>query len=282
MCRVAASSEPPRHVSELYDFLSEKTAPKVGFLSQGNFDSVQHLLPDTAQPVIFNHVDDLLEDTRKSPVHASLVSGFLGYDMTGLVAFSSTLVSARAMFTAEPADTLRLALDAAIVRALHENADRTAAANNAPFDFVAVHTCRTDEVDRFPFPAPVAGDRLQQAIDRGYLRVASLGPYDWGQDGDYTQDPPTGFWPEFYTAVEMHFRSATGVGFQRVWAPSSTETMNLLLTGDADAPEPYWTVDAYHEEIPRLHGFIHSCTTLGYDSTFLVAEQDALRDDPPP
>merc|ERR1719163_937588 len=194
--------------------------------------------------------------------------------MTGLVAFSSTLVSVRAMFTAEPADTLRLALDAAIVRALHDNADRTAAVNNPPFEYVAVHTCRTDEAERFPFPAPVAGDRLQQAIDRGHLRIAALGPYDWGQDGNYKAEPMTGFWVEFLSSVETFFKAEYGVGFERVWSLSSAGTMNLLTDGDADATEPYWTVDAYHDGTPRPHAFRYSCTTLGYDSTFLVADTE--------
>merc|ERR1719160_2463329 len=48
--------------------------------------------------------------------------------------------------------------------------------------------------------------------------------------------------------------------------------MNLILNGEADATEPYWTVDAYHDGTPRPHAFIYSCTTLGYDSTFLVAD----------
>jgi hypothetical protein len=265
----------PRHVSQPHDFLSAKEAPKVGVLSQGNFDSVHHLLPDKAQARIFSDKDDLIAHTRNSSVDASLISG-LPADDTGLVTFSSTLVSVRAMFSAEPADTLRLALDAAIVRALHANADRNAAAKNPPFQFVAVHTCRTDEVERFPFPAPVDGDRLQQAIDRGYLRIAALGPYDWAHDGNYKTDPHTGFWPEFLSAVETHFREEYNVGFQRVWAAGSADTMNLILNGDADATEPYWTVDAYHDVdgtlTPRPHAFRFSCSTLGYDSTFMVAD----------
>jgi hypothetical protein len=268
-----SASTTPRHVTQLHDYLEAKTNPTVGVLSQGNFDSVHHLVPDKTKPVIFSHVDDLVAHTRNGSVDASLISG-LPENEKGLVLFSSTLVSVRAMFTAEPADTLRRAIDAAIVRALHDNADRQAAANNPPFDFVAVHTCRTDEVDRFPFPTPVAGDRLQKAVARGKLRIAALGPYDWGQDGNYKADPPTGFWPEFYKAVEGHFNTQYGVGFERVYNGSSAGTMNLLETDEADATEPYWTVDAYHKGTPRPHAFVYSCTTLGYDSTFLVADLD--------
>jgi hypothetical protein len=283
----ASGAATPRHVSQLYNFLDAKTAPEVGVLSQGNFDSVHHLFPDKAVPRIFDHVDELVACTRNGSVDASLISG-LPEDATGLVTFSSALVSVRAMFSAEPADTLRLALDAAIVRALHGNADTTAAARNQPFRFVAVHTCRTDQVERFPFPTPVAGDRLAEAVARGHLRIAALGPYNWKQDGDYTPEDGkyTGFWPEFLAAVESHFKAEYNVGFERVWALSSKGTMDLLLSGDADATEPYWTIDAYHnvtgsgahggpwEYLARPHAFIYSCTTLGYDSTFLVADTE--------
>lgn len=267
----------PRHVDQLYDYLNAKEAPTLGVLSQGNFDSVHHLVPDKTTPVFFESTSEIEEHTRTGEVDASLLSSLPEND-EGLITFSSTIVSPRAMFSAEPADTLRLAIDAAIVRALHDNADRTAAINNPPTNYVAVHTCRTDEVDRFPFPAPVAGDRLQQAIDRGHLRVAALGPSDWGKAGNYEADPPTGFWPEILASIEGHFKAHYGVGFERVFSDSSAGTMNLLLSGDADATEPYWVVDGYHEldgvQKPRPHAFIYSCTTLGSDSTFLVADLD--------
>ena len=41
-------------------------------------------------------------------------------------------------------------------------------------------------------------------------------------------------------------------------------------TGAADATAPYWTVDAFYQERARQHKFRHTCTTLGYDSTFIV------------
>jgi hypothetical protein len=243
----------------------------LGCLSKGNFDGVHHLVPDKTTPVVFSDVDVLLECTRNGTLDASIISGF-PEDETGLVTFSSTMVSVHSMFTAEPADTLRLAIDAAIVRALHAQADRIAAANWPPFQYLAVHTCRTDEVDRFPFPDPVDGDRLAEAKSRGALRIASIGGAKWGIDGDYSQDPPVGFWPEFYNAIEEHFKEGTGVGFERVAGSGSVDVMDLVLNGEADATEPYWLMAGYHNDMARQHLFIPSCSTLGYDKTFIVAD----------
>ena len=55
---------------------------------------MHHLVPDKTTAVIFAHVDDLVAHTRNSSVDASLISG-LPEDETGLVTFSSTLVSVR-------------------------------------------------------------------------------------------------------------------------------------------------------------------------------------------
>jgi hypothetical protein len=272
----------PRHVNALHDFLAAKAEPKVGVLSDANFDSVHTLLPEKTTPVKYEDMAHLIAATRNQEVDASVISG-LPEDQSGLVMFSSTIVSVDTMFSALPADTLRLAIDAAIVRTLHNKGDRTAAEKNPPMEFVAVHTCRTDQVEKFPFPEPVAGDRLSQAIDRGSLRIASYGPFDWGGNtGNYKVDPPTGFWPEYYNAIEKEFKAHYNIDFERVYSMSGAGTMNLLLDGDADVTEPYMTVESYHNmtvdgkwtDVPRWHSFVLSCSTLATDSTFLVADTD--------
>jgi hypothetical protein len=285
----SAKASAPQNVFQLYDYLNAKETPKLGVISQGNFDSVHHLVPDKTIPVIIDNTDHVVEFTLNGSVDAALLSSAPA-PVKKIIQFTSTLVSPRGMFTADPADTLRLAIDAAIVRALHDNVDRKAAANWPPNNFVSVHTCRTDEVDRFPFPDAVPGDRLQEALDRGHVLIAALGSSsnigegsNWGKDGDYTADPPVGFWPEILGGVEKAFKDHYGVGFQRVFRGSSADTMNLLLSGDADTTEPYWIIDGYHEidgvQRPRPHAFISSCTTLGTDSTFLVLDTALQEED---
>eukprot|EP00038_Savillea_parva_P007831 m.172824 g.172824 ORF g.172824 m.172824 type:complete len:368 (-) comp13588_c0_seq1:222-1325(-) len=261
------------NVEELYTRLAGVTTPRLGVLSQGNFDSVHQLLPNGTTPVVYAHDSDLIQAVLNRSVDAGLVSG-IPNPSTNLVTFSSTLVSPRGMFSCRDAecDTTIEALNAAMVRALNDGAAAAAARNNAPFEFVAVHTCRTNMVDRFPFPTPVAGDRLANASARGSLRIAALGPYNWSNDGDYLASPPTGFWPDFLSAMEQHFITGMGFGFERVWNPTSDGTMEMVLNNTADATEPYWTVDAFYNNRARQHTFALSCTTLGYDSTFFVRD----------
>lgn len=256
----------------LYAHLDQEHAPMIGVLSQANYDSVHNLLPTKTRPVVYKSAAELSAAVVSGAVHVGLVSGVPQADAP-ILSFSSTLVSPRAMFAcAEPGcETMREALDASIVRAQHAGADAAAARANPPFEFLAVHTCRTNDPHAtFPYPAAVVGDRLWNATRRGAVRIASLGPYDWANDGNYTALPPTGFWPAFEAAVEEHFRAQYGIGFERVWRPTSSSTMDAVKDGDADATAPYWTMDAYYEDRVRHYTFDPTCTTLGYDSTFFV------------
>lgn len=262
----------PEHVGELYELLALRASPTLGVLSDGNFDSVHHLLPSTTRGVIFESTASLEAAVEAGAVDAGLISG-IPQNANGLLGtFSSTLVSPRAMFSCgeEECDTLVEALDASIVRALDQGADVEAARNNPPFEYVSVHTCRTSEWSRFPYADATQGDRLDQARQRGTIRLASLGKYDWGNAGNYTASPPTGFWPDFERAIEIELERHLGVSFERVWAPTSDATMDLVRDGLADATPPYWTIDAFYENRARQHTFAPTCTTLGYDSTFLV------------
>ena len=40
------------HVNQLYTYMDEKSAPKLGVLSEGNWHTVHHLLPEKTQPVL--------------------------------------------------------------------------------------------------------------------------------------------------------------------------------------------------------------------------------------
>jgi hypothetical protein len=276
---LAAASSVPKNVRQLNDWLADMENPRVGVLSQPNYDAVHHLLPSKVEPVIFAHKEDLLKHTLNGSVHASVMSS-MPADISDFVTFSSTIISTRGMFTAEPADTLRLAIDAAIVRALNEAVDVTAAANNQPCcsNHVAVHTCKSNDVSLFPFPDPVAGDRLEAAIARGHLRVASYNQPNWGTSGDYSVVPHTGFYPDFLAAIEAAFEANYNVTFQRVWISGTEEmdtgtaVMNSLDTDEADTTEPYMGIDAFFQGRSRTHTHVSSCTTIGTDSTFFIAD----------
>ena len=171
-----ATATYPTNVGELYTAMAVLPAPTLGVLSAGNFDSVNHMLPSTVTAVVFTTSGELEQAVTNGSVSAGLVSGQPSATVD-LAAFSSTSISPRAMFTQRGGDqTIRDAFDAAIARALHNGAAEDAARANPPFEFVAVHTCLTSNVSRFPWPD--LGGRTAP------FKIASLGPYDWNNDGN--------------------------------------------------------------------------------------------------
>lgn len=316
---------------------------KVAFLSQANYDAVQTVLDDSVQVIICDgsdatyaecsSTDDMIHHILQGDFAAGLISGLpeAHFDQH-LNIFSSTVVSLRSMFmapshstemvhgTTEPSkssEDLSLAVDAAVVRLQAEGEDEQAKLNNMPFEFIVIHTCRTTDPSLFIAPNYItATGLLRSALDGKSLKVGALGPYDWGgNDGDYTKDPPVGFYPDWLTAFCEYFNALAGpdgvrydangtITCDRVYQPSSSAVFKDLFDGVSYVTEPYYTVDASytgtgedcsadsdcrvanlaggtevcststctHPTSPRIRHFRQSCSTVGIDSTFMVAK----------
>lgn len=242
-------------LSQLSSAISTGANKKVGFLSQGNYETVHDVLPNNTDVVIVGHSNDLEDMVANGTLLAGLVSGVPTAGR--FVTFSSTLISPRAMFVKA---SLEEHIDAAIVRVLSKGLPQTFAAANPPFEMVTVFSCKGVPAS-FPFPT--------QTITTP-VKIGALGPSNWGSDGNYLATPPTGYWPDYYNAIEAEFRAVYGVGFERVWYSSSADVMAALANGTIDATEPYWTVDSFYQGRGRKHLFEMSCITMGYDSTFFT------------
>lgn len=269
----------------LYDAISTGSNQRVGFLSQGNYETVKDMLPATTTPIIFSHTADLENAVTNGSLVGGLISGTPGSEFHH---FSSTLVSPRAMLTPDkPASDasyrpLLEALDAAIVRVIGAgkvtDISRNHTKSGKPFAFVAVHTCKpTDTFTEFPYPTAGGSDKLSTAITRGFIRVGALGPYNWGVDGDYTKTVPVGFYPSYFDAISRelvkHYNptgSNSFVGLKRVYQSSSQGVLDDLSNDVTDTTEPYWTIDSMYNSRARKSSFKQSCTTVGMDSTFFT------------
>merc|ERR1711871_1839964 len=99
------------NVADLYSKIQD-TNGKVGFLSQGNYETVHHILPDNIQVAIFDHTEDIIDCVLNQDCVAGLISGIPHND--NLNVFSSEQVSLRAMLTCptQDCDDLMDALDA--------------------------------------------------------------------------------------------------------------------------------------------------------------------------
>ena len=65
----------------LYDAISTGSNQRVGFLSQGNYETVKDMLPATTAPIIFSHTADLENAVTNGSLVGGLISGALcGYN----------------------------------------------------------------------------------------------------------------------------------------------------------------------------------------------------------
>lgn len=264
-------------VNQLYDTILKGDNPRVGFLSQANYDSVHTILPANTHPVIVLSTTAMVELVENGTLIAGLVSGVPPNDDGKLHTFSSALISPRAMFlSSNRTHSLHTmeALDAALVRVQESGQDHKIARENHPFEFVSLHTCKTTAPTIFAFPSiqNASGGLANALVSRRFV-MSALGPYDWGIDGNYTATPPTGFWVDYVSAIEAELQKEYGqdVRIERQWHSSSDGVLGAVLRGDADFSEPYYTVDAFYNNRPRKSDFAMSCTTLGYDSTFFTS-----------
>eukprot|EP00039_Didymoeca_costata_P018143 m.332267 g.332267 ORF g.332267 m.332267 type:complete len:354 (+) comp16912_c0_seq1:305-1366(+) len=263
------------NLNQLYSVLQNGENKKVGFLSDGNYHTNQHLLPPSTIPLIMQSVGDLEAAVENDTLVAALMTGMPSEEFHS---FSNDLVTLQApLFGTGPNSTdLIKALDAATVRIIEDGTDVEIAKRNPPFELIGVHTCGASGAFEFP-PTENATGLLKEVLDTGILKVAALGPYDWEESGNYTDTSnPTGFWPEFMTSVLIEINKAYpnhNITLERVWRAGSDSTLDLVHSEAAYMSEPYFLVSGYYPSsggISRKAAFDVGCTILGKDSKFFT------------
>jgi len=260
-----------------------QAALKVGFLSEANYQSVHTMLSANIQAEFFSDTTELYNAVQSGAVRAGLISG--QPNATLFRAFASELISPRAFQVApgEAAKDLVRALDAAVVRTHNSGALRQAEADNPPFRVVEVHTCRSSDPDKVPFPvASSATGLLADVLTTRKLKVLSYGSPDdlpdWHQDGNYQVTPATGFWPDYMRAIKTHLATAyreagkDDITIERVWRTDAAGT-EMVLNGTIHATEPYYIYENFFGDKLKKWQFDFSCVVLGYEQQFFVQRQ---------
>jgi len=233
----------------------------VGFLSEGNYHAVQNELSKKTLPKYFSSKDDLLNAVASGDVSAGLVSGTVRN--TTFNVFGSEQISVRAMMVNQEEPYLLQALDAAIVRMIETGVIEEIATKNEPYDALVVHSCKAHS-SHFDWPSV-------DLLNRKEIKIASLGPYDWGgTDGDYTTEPYVGFWPDYYRALESQFETEYGILFTRVWYKTSAEVLQSVVDGTTDATEPYMMVGSAYDGLSRKSVFDLSCITSATQDKYIT------------
>lgn len=221
----------------------------VGFLSEGNYHAVEHEISEKTIPMYFDTIDAMETAVNDGSVLAGLVSGTPPRQSN---TFPSEQVTIRAMFAKQGNNAVLDLLDRALVNIIESGGVERIARENAPYRAMVVHSCKPSS-DHFDWPA-VANNTV--------IRVASLGPYDWGgTDGDYTVEPFVGFWPSYYDAIEDELVAKYNITLVRNWYTTSAAVLDSVVSGESDTTEPYMTVGAGYADMSRKSVFDMSCIT---------------------
>jgi len=247
---------------------------KMGFLSVANFNSVHTLLNEKVVNLTFGDTKELYEAVRNGTVIAGLISGVPSDEFS---VFSTDLISPRAfqMMPGDKSRDLMEAVDAAVVRTHHTGELQQAAVKNPPFQAVEVHTCRSSDPEKIPFPdKDTATGLLADVLKTRKLRVLAYGTPDdkphWAQDGNYQVNPPEGFWPDYMTYFMKHFRQAYGddIELERVWMKAGGS--EAVLDGSIHMTEPYYIYENLYNGRVKKWSFQFSCIIMGYEQQFFA------------
>jgi len=238
-------------LSQLNQKIQQGPQRKVGFLSEGNYHTVQNELSSLVEPIYFENTDELHQGVNQENVLAGLVSGTPD-DSYDLNIFGSDQISIRSMLVKPGNDLILDALDAALVRIIERGDVEKIAEKNHPYQALVVHSCKPSS-SHFDWP---------QLKNNSRIKIAALGPYQWGgTDGDYTKEPFVGFWPDYYNLIEQEFINRYNITFERVWYKTSKGVMDSLLSNETDTTEPYMMVGAAYQDFSRKSTFSLSCIT---------------------
>jgi hypothetical protein len=241
---------------------------RVGFLTEANFHAVEPELSGNVEPVYFQDMDELENAVLDETIVAALISG-TPPNNEKIVTFTSEQVNLRAMFVKQNSDTLLNALDYAIVRIIESGSVQKIAELNSPYKPLIAHSCKPS-LSHFDWSDLANGT---------VIRIASLGPYDWGgTDGDYTIDPPLGFWPSYYEKISEQFASYN-ISLRRIWYPTSSQVFDAITNGEADTTEPYMIVGASHNDFSRKSAFDMTCITSATQDMYFTKRETVKQSD---
>ena len=252
-------------LSQLNSKINQGPMRKIGFLSEGNYHTVQNELSPLVEPVYFKDKDKLNKQVENENILAGLVSGT---PKNSFNIFGSDQISIRSMLVAHNNVKLLDAIDAAIVRIIERGDVEKIAKKNSPYQALVVHSCKPSS-NHFDWP---------ELKNNTIIKIAALGPYHWGgTDGDYTKKPFIGFWPDYYKLIEDEFVKQYNITFKRIWYKTSKEVLNSVKSGQTNTTEPYMMVGASYQDQSRKSAFSLSCITSATQDKYFTKKKNLER-----
>ena len=116
---------------------------------------------------------------------------------------------------------------------------------------------------------------LKEILDTKVIKLLAYGTPDtkpdWGEDGNYQVEPPTGFWPDYvhFFMEQIHAQYGSDIQLERVWMTGEDGT-NMVLNGTIHMTEPYYIYESVEFDLPKKWQFEFSCIVMGYEQTYFT------------
>eukprot|EP00040_Diaphanoeca_grandis_P038608 m.256881 g.256881 ORF g.256881 m.256881 type:complete len:401 (-) comp34787_c0_seq1:314-1516(-) len=244
---------------------------RVGFLSEGNYHSVKHLLSPKMSPVYYTNVSSIVADV----VAGNLIAG-LSVNRPGnasVIEFGSGAVAVRGfMFKRSPTahtTPIQAAINGAVVHLAESDALRQMKQQyytDFGIDTVEVRTCAGGLSTYHAFAEEARNTTIT---------IGGIGPFNWGNLGNYQASPWTGLFPDYMVLLASNLQTTLNITLEWKWYNTSQQTMEGLDAGDIDCTDMYWTQPALFTHggvsVSRLEHFDWSCAVLGTDNVFFTA-----------
>lgn len=166
--------------------------------------------------------------------------------------------------------TLILAYNAAYAQLLREGRYADFVSSNN-VEHVAPSYCNPYGVYAWPSRNSLTErDTLFDVLNTNVLKIAAVGKADWGPDGDYTADPPVGFWPDLLNEIVKNINTFynSNVVIERTHTEGNITSM--LQSDDAHMTDVYMLLSALDDNgFSRVHGSDVGCP-LAYSAQFAV------------
>lgn len=167
---------------------------------------------------------------------------------------------------------LRRAYNAALARIIESGEFLEIKNSTHMEEVIACITCAPDSSQtNYPSKDTVSG-RLSDILETGVVNVAGL-YYNDLPAGDYTVDPPVGFWPDYLRAIFKHIGDYYGVELTLKWNlfTRSNDIMDSVRSGESDLTDMYMILSSFYNGKDRIEAFSVSCSPGGYESTISVS-----------
>lgn len=104
-------------------------------------------------------------------------------------------------------------------------------------------------------------------------------------DGNYSANPPTGFWPEYIQSVvdelNNHYFPTDSKKItitHKLYGSDSEKCIDELQKGNIHLLQPYFVIGAFYQDAPRSEMTRVGCTSLGFESQFEVLLSTGVTD----